>query len=322
MTKASTELDNPWQDIIEPYFEAFIAFFFPQAHKQIDWNRGYDFLEQERQPSVKYANMELQDTDNLVKIGLTNGTEAVLHIYTKVQGQKDERFTERMFIYHYQLVESLGQRVISLAILGDKDFNWRPKNYGYQLMGCELSFRFPIVKLIDYKNKWGKLEKSDNPFAIVVRAHLKSIETSNTSKKRLKEKEVLFKALYETNYSDKEFLDLFRFIDWVLDLPKELEQQFFDFAKQYEQEKEMSYITSIERLAREQAHEEGIQLGVLQNSRENVVDILKIRFTRVPKPLVNMIKAIDDTKLLSTLLKEAILVDSLKVFKQQLEPQK
>jgi hypothetical protein len=322
MTQASTELDNPWQDIIDSYFEAFLAFFFPIVAKQIDWNHGYEFLEQELQQIVKDAKMNRQDTDKLVKVWLKNGIEAVLHIHTEVQGQKDERFTERMFIYHYRLFESLGQQVISLAILGDKDINWRPKNYGYQLMGCELSFRFPIVKLMDYKNKLGKLEKSDNPFAIVVRAHLKGLETYNASKKRLQEKEILFKALYESNYSEKEIFDLFRFMDWVLDLPKGLEQQFYEFAKQYEEEKEMPYITSIERLAREDAREEGIQLGALQNARENVVDILKVRFTRVPKPLVNMIKAIDDIKLLSTLLKEAILVDSIKAFKQLLDQQK
>ena len=187
-------------------------------------------------------------------------------------------------------------------------------------MGCTVSFRFPIVKLIDYKakGKWDKLKKSDNPFAIVVQTHLKGLETLNSSKQRYDEKVELFKALHEAHYSEKEIFDLFRFMDWVLGLPDKLEQQFNDFAKQYEEEKEMPYVTSIERFG----IEKGIQLGTLQKSREYVTDILKLRFKRVPKSLTNQIQTLDDAKFLSTLHKNAVLVDSLKTFKQLLEQQK
>jgi hypothetical protein len=313
MTKASTELDNPWKEIIEGYFEQFMIFFFPKIHQQIDWTRGYEFLDKELQKVVREAKMKRRLVDKLAKVSLKNGQETILYIHIEVQGQYEKDFDQRMFIYHYRLFDRYGPRVISLAILGDNSDKWRPKNYAYNLMGCALSFRFPIVKLIDYRKKRKTLEKSKNPFAIVVRIHLKGLDTLRASKKRFQEKVELFKALHEANYSEKEINDLFRFMDWMLALPKGLDQQFNEFYHQYEEEKKMPYVTSVERY--------GIQLGVLQNAREYVVEALKVRFKRVPKSLADMIQAIEDTKLLSKLLREAILADSLKTFKQQLEKQ-
>jgi hypothetical protein len=41
------------------------------------------------------------------------------------------------------------------------------------LFGSRVSFTFPIVKLLDYRARWQDLERSTNPFATVVMAHLK-----------------------------------------------------------------------------------------------------------------------------------------------------
>ena len=55
MSYASTELDSPWKDILELYFEAFVQFFFRQLHKLIDWSRGYEFMDKELQKVLKDA---------------------------------------------------------------------------------------------------------------------------------------------------------------------------------------------------------------------------------------------------------------------------
>ena len=114
------------------------------------------------------------------------------------------------------MFDRYGPSVISLAILGDAESDWRPKKYSYGLAGLKdfgMSFRFPIVKLIDYRKKWKTLENSQNPFAIVVRTHLKGLETRRSAKKRFDEKKELFKALHEANYSEQQILDLFRL--WI-----------------------------------------------------------------------------------------------------------
>ncbi|MEN8219386.1 MAG: hypothetical protein ABFS56_24130 [Pseudomonadota bacterium] len=45
-----------------------------------------------------------------------------------------------------------------------------------------MSFKFPVVKLIDYKERWA--EQSGNIFAMVVRTHLKGLETRKTPEQR------------------------------------------------------------------------------------------------------------------------------------------
>ncbi|MCP4649562.1 MAG: hypothetical protein GY853_05720 [PVC group bacterium] len=334
MTKISTELDSPWKDILELYFAAFIQFFFPQLHKLIDWNSDYEFMDKELQKVLKDAKTKQRFTDKLAKVWLKNGKTTVLYIHVEVQGQYDEDFAKRMFIYNYRLFDRYDTPVISLAILGDDNSIWRPQSYSYGLAGFNMSCRFPIVKLLDYQKnqvKWKALQKSINPFSTVVQVHLKALETRQSSQQRLYWKKELFKTLYEAKYSMQEILDLFRFMDWVLALPEKLEQQFNDFVIQHEEEEQMPYITSIERLGiekgrnegrkegRNEGRNEGFQQGALQQSQQSVIEALKFRFKRVPQSLAKMIKAIEDAKLLSNLHREAVLTDSLKTFKQKLE---
>jgi len=69
--------------------------------------------------------------------------------------------------------------------------------------------------------------------------------------------------LYEKGYSKKEVLNLFRFIDWVLILPEELEELFHDELTEYEKEKNMPYITSIERIGEKRGILLGEKRGIL-----------------------------------------------------------
>ncbi|NJL58705.1 MAG: hypothetical protein HC887_02705 [Desulfobacteraceae bacterium] len=52
-----TEYDSPWKEIIEKYFPEFIAFFFPKAYKDIDWTKGYEFLNRELRQITKDAEI-------------------------------------------------------------------------------------------------------------------------------------------------------------------------------------------------------------------------------------------------------------------------
>ncbi len=41
------DYDSPWKDILDLQFEEFMAFFFPAAHAQINWLKGFEFLDKE-----------------------------------------------------------------------------------------------------------------------------------------------------------------------------------------------------------------------------------------------------------------------------------
>ena len=41
------QYDNPWKDILNRYFPDCLEFFFPEIARQIDWSKGYEFLDKE-----------------------------------------------------------------------------------------------------------------------------------------------------------------------------------------------------------------------------------------------------------------------------------
>ena len=44
-----TDYDSPWNNALEVYFKECIHFFFPAMAEEVDWKRGYLFLEKELQ---------------------------------------------------------------------------------------------------------------------------------------------------------------------------------------------------------------------------------------------------------------------------------
>jgi hypothetical protein len=172
MTEPRDEFDSPWKEILEAYFQDFMQFFFPQTHNDIDWSRGYDFLDQELRQVVRDAELGKRLVDKLVKVWKLSGEETWVLAHIEIQSQEESQFSERMFVYYYRLRDRYQQKIVSLAILGDERETWRPQTFREELWDCEVTFRFPIIKLLDYAPRWAELESSPNPFAIAVMTHL------------------------------------------------------------------------------------------------------------------------------------------------------
>jgi Domain of unknown function (DUF4351) len=245
----TTPLDTPWKQILESYFPQFMEFFFPAAYSQIDWNRGFEFLDAELQQITLEADTGKRIVDKLVKVYLKDGKEQWIAAHIEIQNQKEDEFSERVFIYFARLRDKFRRKVASFAVLGDTDKEWRPQTFGEETLGCGVQFHFPIVKLVDWKKRNEELENSHNPFAMVVQAHLAAQATkdSKSQERRKKRKFLLMKIMYERGYEQQQIIDLFRFIDWVLMLPPELAKAFRNDLIAYEGEKNMPYITSIEK---------------------------------------------------------------------------
>jgi predicted transposase/invertase (TIGR01784 family) len=111
-------------------------------------------------------------------------------------------------------------------------------------------FEFPYVKLIDYEDRWEELEASRNPFALVTMAHLKTKATRKDPQARKEWKFWLTRRLYEQGYARQDILNLYRFLDWILELPEDFKQAFRSELAQYEQEMAMRYVTTNEQLAK------------------------------------------------------------------------
>jgi hypothetical protein len=308
MNSPSTDFDTPWKDIIERYFEDFIAFFLPQAHEEIDWSQGYEFLDKELQQVVRDAELGRRLVDKLAKVYLQNGEEAWVLIHIEVQSQEETDFAERMFVYHYRIFDRYKRKVASLAVLGDERSKWRPSQYGYQLWSSEIRFNFPVVKLLDYSNQWSALEASRNPFAIVVMAHLTAQETRNNRLRRKELKFALIRRLYEQGFAREDVVNLFYFIDWVMSLPQELEDEFWREVGQYEEERRMPYVSSVERIGIRQGLLEGIELG------------LELKFGTEGLDLLPEISEIRDVEQLRAILTSLRTVNTLEDLRQLYQP--
>jgi hypothetical protein len=183
----------------------------------------------------------------------------------EVQSQSETEFEERMFIYSLRIFDQFRQVPISLAILCDETLSWRPSRYDAEYPDTSLNFRFGTVKLLDWRDRMDELESSTNPFATVVMAHLRVIETRRNVDRRKAWKFRLTRALYEKGYERQAVLDLYRFIDWVMILPEAVEREFWQELQSFEEERKVTYVTNAERFGFERGigHERSLILRQL-----------------------------------------------------------
>lgn len=281
LTTQQIDFDSPWKDALETYLEDFFALFFPEIHAAIDWARRPIFLDKELQQVVRDAEVGRRLADKLVQVWRRDGRNEWVLVHVEVQSQEERDFARRMFVYHYRLYDRYAREVASLAVLGDEGAEWRPTEYVTTLWGTALRFTYPIVKLRDYRARRAELEASDNPFATVVLAHLAAQDTRGDAARRRHVKTALTRRLYERGYSRERVLSLFRFIDWLLELPVEQETEFWREIQAYEEERAMPYITSVERI------------GVENGKREALRRIVQVRFQTVPEALERRIGEAD-----------------------------
>ncbi|BAZ26558.1 hypothetical protein NIES4073_74660 [Kalymmatonema gypsitolerans NIES-4073] len=265
MTSERERVDNysPWKEILEAYFPQAMKFFFPQTAALINWERPHEFLDKEFQQIARDAEQGRRYADKLVKVWQIQGEEIWLLIHVEIQAKPEDNFAERMFSYNLRIFDRFAKAAISLAILCDTDLTWRPNQYSYNYPDTSLHFKFGTIKLLDYQNRWTELEKSDNPFATVVMAHLKTQQTSKKPGERKAWKFSLIRRLYELGFPEKDIRNLYRFVDWVMILPKALEAEFWQDFKEFEQERTMGYITTGERIGYERGQQD-IVLRLLQ----------------------------------------------------------
>src|SRR5207248_1512165 len=84
-----SDFDSPWKEALDVYFEPFVALFFPEAHAEIDWSRGYEALDKELQQVVREAEQGRRVVDKLVRVWRLQGDEEWVLIHIEVQGQEE-----------------------------------------------------------------------------------------------------------------------------------------------------------------------------------------------------------------------------------------
>ena len=236
-----------------------------------------------------------------------------------------------MFIYHYRIFDRYNVEVVSLAVCTELMPASHTTPYQRARWGCELTFRFPVVRLQEIGRAWEELEQDPNPLAVVVMAHLKGREVRDGAERK-QWKLRLMRGLYERGCARDEILALFRFIDWLLVLPAALEQEFWHELHQLEEERRMPYVTSVERLGMQKGFEQGLQQGLqqgvqqglqqgkLQAAREMLLEVVAMRFGGVPDDVLAVVRRLETIEPLHALLRQALTSTNLEAFRAALHP--
>jgi hypothetical protein len=313
------DYDSPWKEAIENFLPDCLAFFFPAAFEAIDWTREPAFLDKELQQIRPEAEHGRRIVDKLVQVFRHDGTDAWVLIHIEIQSESEADFAERMYTYHYRLFDRFKRPIVSLAILGDEHPNWRPSEYTSDLWGYGVRLTFRSVKLLDYRQALSELEASTNPFAIIVLAHLTAQETRRDPDARLRAKLAVVRRLYSLGYNRVRILRLFRFVDWVLRLPEDLEDRFWNDWRAYELEQQMRYITSVERIGRREGRKEGLSEGRKEGLSEGLRDglelALKLKFGAASDQIIPEVRRLTDVaqiRFLYAQLESATTIDEVR----------
>ncbi len=164
-----------------------------------------------------------------------------------------------------------------------------------------------------YADSLVRVSESTNPFCWLTAAHLQAQATRGQPQRRADIKFRLLRGLYRCGLDRPKLLELFRLLDWVLDLPRELEYSVRQDLARIEKEDEMPYITSWERMAREEGREQGFEAGVRETCatvRATILDKYRQRWGTASSEVKERLEQIHEPARLLELLTGLLTVQS------------
>ena len=178
---------------------------------------------------------------------LDSGAEEEDYYHFEAQYQKEEAFAQRMSDYNDVARVHFRNPVVGVAILGDEDPDWRPEVYHWEKDKFALTFRFRVIKLLDWRGQEDWLYRHDNPFALFVLAHLLMLPTQNDPEARAQQKLRLWRRACEHQMEEQDRNCLLRLIDWMLLLPQEVNRPLLHKFQQWREGNPMPFVSVFEQ---------------------------------------------------------------------------
>ena len=222
-----------------------------------------------------------------------------------MQSQYEKDFAKRVFRYQERIWDRYEHPVVSLVVLADDREGWKRDRFEFEHWGAGIISRFLVSKLLEWKERWEELEQSENPFAIAVMAHLKTMETPNDPQARAEWRFRFVRRLYEGGFVREHVIEMMRFLDWMMVLPEDFQPEFNARVGELDKETNVEYVTTWER----NGIKIGIKTGALQSTREGILNVLDARLGVVSPSLAAELDGIDDLDTLTRLLRRAAVVD-------------
>ncbi|MCS7009266.1 MAG: hypothetical protein NZL93_04940 [Chthoniobacterales bacterium] len=124
---------------------------------KIAWDKPITWLSQETLPppsSLAESPPHPKGiVDALLRVHLRNGHPHHHLLLLEIQAHPLHSFPLRMFLYFSSLLQQYKENLLPAAVLTDLNPNWKPSEFHYQIFDCQLSFRFPICKLLELEDR-------------------------------------------------------------------------------------------------------------------------------------------------------------------------
>ncbi|MGF1655719.1 MAG: hypothetical protein ACFCU3_01935 [Verrucomicrobiales bacterium] len=314
------DYDAAWKEFLHSHLRQALELYFPDIASAIDWSNPPEFLEQElHRLNISEASGQ-NIVDLLIKARTVDGASEILFLHIEIQSSVISQFEARTFRSFCQARMACGENVITLVILADLNPSWRPTEYWYARLGCNVRFRFPTCKLLDLPHD---LDGTTQSLAtLAAQAQIEGLRHSGNPDNRFAVRWRLTRLLYEQGYSREDIITAYKMIARMLRLPDQHLLTYKQLLLEYERGRNMNTLTDIEELAiktgMEQGLEQGLEQGRLKTTQSDVIRILNLRFGQLDDGLEALLLKIDNLDRLSVLLDEAILASSLESFSEKL----
>lgn len=256
--------DTLWKSIIESLIDDFLWYFFPNYADQIDFERGFEFLDTELQKLIPDNPGKKRHADKLIKVWFKNGQEAWFLIHVEIQGYQDYWMGLRLFECIYRIRDKFQRPVTGLAIYTDWDRTYHVKEFKDVFLGSVISYQFNTYVLRDHTP--AELANDPNPFAAVMEAALQFLKKPKDEQKLAQLKLDMIRRLLKRNLPKDRIKSIIGFIALYVDFDNsEIKTKF---------EQDLMVITKatqpmgFEQAIQEEFKRQGIEIGEAKRDEE------------------------------------------------------
>lgn len=218
--------DLAWKKIIDALFPQFVSFFIPDLYELIDFSIKPKSLDNEFGILFPESKSENRRVDKLFEVHLKDEKSKSILLNIEIQSYEDNSFDKRMFQHYSRIFDKFDREIEAIVIYTYEENRHKYKQYESKFLKTRLLYEYRVYDLAE--QNLDKLKESKNPFSFVVQTLINGFNHKDTDTNNFNFKKELTNSLFVSGYSKYEIKNVFRFINFVLEIKnKELRSKFY-----------------------------------------------------------------------------------------------
>lgn len=297
-----------FKELLTTFFSDFVETFLPEVAAYLDLD-SVVFLD--KQIFTDVTNGEQHEVDLVVQ-GRFKGQDSFFLVHVEQQAQPQAEFGRRMFRYFARLHEKHGLPVYPVVVFSHDQRKVEADRYEVGFPGWRvLDFRYRVIQL--RRLSWRRFLNRPNGVVCALMAKMNIV-----AKDRPRVKLECLRLLTTLRLDPARMQLVSGFVDTYLRLNAEEQLRFDKQAAKLPDERERKGIMEIVTSWMEKGIERGMQQGMLQKAREDILEVLEARFGEAPYELRERILAVTQEAELKRLHRQSALAESLEAFRAKL----